>query len=234
MPERIARLYQYYFINSMNSIGSIISTFPAAVMLATCMMSGISLSAQDATDQKIPIRIIEEEIPEHAAQHALALGVNLDPFPTIISAFSREFGLEIQPWFGIDHYKIRFDIAHMRVPDTIAGTKYFYKNSCNSFSVMAEYIFGNNFDGFHIGAGIGVWHNTIRHKYFNVHGNIILPFLKIEGGYIWKFYKNLYLEPCAALDIMLMHKTISIYGFTYKPLPAAGEISVKFGVYVDL
>jgi hypothetical protein len=120
------------------------------------------------------------------------------------------------------------------MPDSIAGTRYFYKNNINSFSLMAEYIFGDNFDGFFIGSGFGIWQNTISHKYLNGKGSCTMPLFTLEGGYIWKFYKNLYLEPCLALDIMLTRQTISIYRFTYKPLSIAGEITIKFGLYVDI
>jgi len=211
-----------------------IRTFPATVMLAAFMISSLNLMAQDKSDQKIPIQIVEEETHDHAQKHTLALGANIDPFPTIVSAASRSFGLGIQPWFGIDHFKIRFDVAHLRVPDAVSGTKYFYKYNCNSFALSAEYMFGNNFDGFLVGAGIGIWQNAISQKYFNERGHDTALFVTVEGGYIWQFYQNLYLEPCVALDIMLGQKTISVFGFTYKPLPVAGEITVKFGIYLDL
>lgn len=218
----------------MNRFQSIIRAFSAVILLAAFVMIGPNLLAQEKTDQKIPIEIIEEEIPERTQKHAMALGVNIDPFPTIISAVSRQFGLAIQPWFGIDHVKIRFDVAHMRMPDAIAGTKYFHKNNCNSFALVAEYMFGSNFDGFLVGAGIGVWQHAISHTYFNEGGHRTAPFFTIEGGYIWKFHKNLYLEPCIALDVILSQKRINIYGFTYKPIPIAGEITCKFGFFVDL
>jgi hypothetical protein len=235
----IAGYYSYIiFMHAPDTIMTnnnfIIGISFSAVTLMTCIMFGHTASAQDTTDQKIPIQIIEEEIPGHTQKHVMALGVNLDPFPTIISAVSRNFGLAVQPWFGIDHFKVRFDVAHMRVPDTIAGTRYFHKNNCNSFALVAGFMFGNNFDGFVIGAGMGIWQHAISHKHFNVRRSSTTPFFKIEGGYIWKFHKNLYLEPCIALDIILGQKTISIYGFMYKPLPVAGEITVKFGIYVDL
>jgi hypothetical protein len=218
----------------MNSLRSIIRALPAGIMLATFLMSGLNLAAQDKADQKIPVQIIEEETPEQAQKHAMALGVNIDIFPTIVSAASRSFGLGIQPWFGINHFRIRFDVAHIRMPDTITGKNYFYKYNCNSFALAAEYTFGNNFDGFIIGAGIGIWQHAISHKHFNERGHRTVPFFAIEGGYIWKFYQNLYLEPCIALDIILGQKTITLYGFTYTTLPVAGEITVKFGIYLDL
>jgi hypothetical protein len=218
----------------MNNNNSIIGKFFSVITLLASMLSSLSVLAQEKTNQKIPIEIVEQKTPERPAKHTMALGVNIDPFPTILSAVSRDFGLGIQPWFGIDHLKIRLDIAHVRIPDTIAATKYFYKNNSNSFSLVAEYMFGNNFDGFVLGYGFGIRQNTISHEFFRGMGNSNILFFTVEGGYIWKFYNNVYLEPCLSLDIMLTRQTISIFGFTYKPLPVAGEITVKFGLYVDL
>ncbi|GEM_PF-827235 len=209
----------------------------SAVSAALIAAGGAPVLGQDTAGKKIPFEIVDDRPPDSAsqpAQHRLGLGVNLDFFPTIVSLVDTEFGLSIQPWFGIDRFKIRLNIVHMRIPNSLVGTRYFYKNDANAFSLAVEYCFGKNFDGFTIGAGIGVWNNMVSHKFFNKKGNSITPFLTLEGGYIWKFYHNLFIEPCLALDVMLTRQRISIYGSGYKPLPVAGEISLKFGLNVDI
>jgi len=209
-------------------------TFLSALSAAFIAAGIAPALGQDAASKKIPFEIVDEKAPDSAAQHHFGLGVNLDFFPTIVSLVDTEFGLSIQPWFGIDRFKIRLNIVHMRIPNSLAGTRYFYKNDVNAFSLAVEYCFGQNFDGFTIGAGIGVWHNMVSHTFFNKKGSSITPFLTLEGGYIWKFYNNLFIEPCLALDVMLTRQKISIYGSSYKPLPVSGEITLKFGLNVDI
>ncbi len=220
-----------------------IVVFLAAASIAVAVLVTLPSSAQDTTRKKIPFEIVEEGPPDDAgktdsmaepAGHRVALGVNLNFFPTVLSVIDGEFGLGIQPWFGIDQFKIRLDITHMRIPNSLAATRYFYKNDVNTFSLVVQYCFGKNFDGFSIGAGIGLWNNMVSHAFFNRKGSSIAPYLTIEGGYIWKFYNNLYIEPCLALDVMLTRQKIRIYGFEYKPFPVAGEIMLKFGINVDL
>jgi hypothetical protein len=209
----------------------------AATALLMTVAGNSPVHGQDAPNKKIPLEATDDRISADSMtqtrQHRLAFGANLDFFPTILSAVESEFGLGIQPWFGIDHFKIRLDIRHMRIPDSLAETRYFYKNIVNTFSLVLQYCFGNFFDGFVIGAGIGVWNNMISLKYFNKKGSSITPYLTIEGGYIWKFYSNLYIEPSLSLDVMLTNQKIKVYGFDYEPLPVAGEITLKFGIYVD-
>ncbi|OHD64987.1 MAG: hypothetical protein A2176_04335 [Spirochaetes bacterium RBG_13_51_14] len=204
------------------------------------VLTGIPALAQDEAKRKIPFEI-EERSPDEGtqpalsrSQHRMALGVAIDPFPTVISAVDRRFGLSVQPWFGIDNFKVRIDITHLRMPDALAGTRYFYKNDIDMGAVILEFFFSKNFEGFRIGSGFGIWDNSISHKYFTKKGGSISAFFTIGGGYVWKFYKTLYIEPCLALDILLSKETISIYGFKYRPLPLSGEISLKFGLYFDI
>lgn len=198
--------------------------------------------AQEERKQRIPYEVVEEApagsgIDESTAPHRthrMALGVNIDPFPTVLSAVDREFGLSIQPWFGVDNLKIRLDIAHFRIPNDCVATRYFKRNNVNAFSLTFEYAFGAHFDGFIVGAGIGMWQDSVSHRYFNESATVVRPFVSIEGGYIWKFYKNLYIEPCLALDVMLTRRTLSVVWCRYTPLPVAGEITLKFGMYIDI
>ncbi|MBN2159455.1 MAG: hypothetical protein JW807_08675 [Spirochaetes bacterium] len=194
---------------------------------------------QDNKKQKIPYEIIEDieaRKAEEAAikHHRLALGLSIDPFSSILSAVDRQFGIGIQPWFGIDRVKIRLDISHLRVPNDIAGTRYFHKNNINTFGISVEYFFSDNFEGFLIGGGFGFWANTISHKHFNQHASWMMPCLSVEGGYVWKFHKNVFIEPCLALNIMLKPETVKIFWFRYRALPAAGEITLKFGIHFDI
>lgn len=215
-----------------------VSVFLAgAVVSALCLFNQPALGKENP-DNKIPFEVIEDksvgESPAPEQQRRLGLGVNLDFFPTVLSAVDGEFGLSIQPWFGIDRFKLRLNITHMRIPDSLVATRYFHKNSANTFSLVFEYCFGSNFDGFTVGGGVGVINNMVSHRYFNRKGNSITPFVTIEGGYIWRFYRNLYIEPCLALDVMVTGQKIKVWGFDYKPLPVTGEISLKFGINVDI
>jgi hypothetical protein len=205
-----------------------------ALFALLCAGIAVPAAAQDEpAKRKIPVEIEEPEV-KVPRTHMAALGVAIDPFPIIVSSVDGRFGLSVQPWFGIDYVKVRIDITHIRIPNAITGTKYFYKNELNIAGIVAEGFFNKNFDGFRIGTGFGVWDTTISHRYFNKKGKTISAYWTIEGGYVWKFYKTLYIEPCLALDVPLSENKIKLYGFTYRQLPVFGEISLKFGLYFDI
>lgn len=222
--------------NNMRSSSHFIFTIAAATIIFT-FGGNFYAHGQETQNNKIPLQTTDERVNSDSLTplklHRFAFGANLDFFPTILSAIDSEFGLGIQPWFGVDHFKIRLDIRHMRIPDSLIETSYFHKNIVNTFSVVLQYCFGNSFDGFVLGAGIGAWNNMITLKYYDRKGSSIAPYLTIEGGYIWRFYSNMYMEPSLSLDVMLTDQTITVYGFHYKPLPVFGEITLKFGIFVD-
>jgi len=201
--------------------------------LSVCLLTGIQALAQEETRRTIPVEI--EEADAHVPRtYKAALGIAIDPFPVIMSAVDARFGLSVQPWFAIGYVKVRIDISHIRIPNAIAETKYFFKNEVNSAGIVGEGFFNKNFDGFKIGTGFGLCDTTISHRYFNKKGKSISAYWTIEGGYVWKFYKTLYIEPCLALNVMLSKNKISLYGFSYKQLPVLGEITLKFGLYFDI
>lgn len=224
----------------MKHAGSVIAILPAMLVLVLAPWPGVH--AAEEQKREIPYEVIEGPPPETAHDesttrqrtHRMALGVNIDPFPTVLSAIDREFGLSVQPWFSVNNIRIRLDIAHFRVPDDCVATRYFHRNDVNTFALSFEYTFGKNFDGFLIGAGFGIWQDSVKHRYFNESATSIRPFISVEGGYIWKFHKNLYIEPCLALDIMLTREKLSVYWCGFSPLPVAGEITLKFGMYFDI
>ncbi|MBN1498343.1 MAG: hypothetical protein JXA07_16340 [Spirochaetes bacterium] len=211
-----------------------------AIMLVLVLAPWSGAHAAEEQKQDIPYEVIERQSAETAydestaRRHRMALGVNIDPFPTVLSAVDREFGLSIQPWFSVNNIRILLDIAHFRIPDDCVATRYFHKNDINTFALSFEYTFGKNFDGFLVGAGFGIWQDSVKHRYFNESATSIRPFISIKGGYIWKFHKNLYIEPCLSLDIMLAREKLSVFWSGFTPLPAAGEITLKFGMYFDI
>jgi hypothetical protein len=205
-----------------------------ALLALFCAPSALKAAEKDEPEKrKIPVEIEEPEV-KVPRTHKAAMGIAIDPFPIIMSAVDGRFGLSVQPWFGIDYIKVRIDITHVRIPNAITGTKYFYKNENNIAGIVAEGFFNKNFDGFRIGTGIGLWDTTISRRYFNKKGKSISAYWTIEGGYVWKFYKTLYIEPCLSLDVPLSQNRISLYGSTYRQLPVIGEISLKFGLYFDI
>jgi hypothetical protein len=252
LARYILIISQYKMSTIMKNTISVTSIILAALMFMAAGLSGAL--AQEQPNQQIPYEVIDDattdkNINQSTAphkKHHMAIGVNIDPFPTILTAIESGFGLSLQPWFGVDQVKIRLDITHLKIPNDLVATKYFYLNNVNAFLIFIEYSFGKNFDGFVAGAGFGIWQNSVTQRDFKsvnsaCHYNLIKesastvsPYISIEGGYIWKFYENLYIEPCLALDIMLTGQKMSLYGFHYKPLPVAGEITLKFGMYIDL
>jgi hypothetical protein len=79
-----------------------------------------------------------ETLPGKAAPRAMALGVQLDLFPTIASAAAGELGYAPQLWLGIDRVRIRFVAAHMQLPDRLAFAEGFVRPTTTALALVLD------------------------------------------------------------------------------------------------
>jgi len=94
----------------------------------------------------------------------MALGVNLDLFPTIASAVAGKAGYAPQVWLGIGHVRVRFVGAHMKLPDGLAFQKGFVRPTVTALALVFDYTFGPHFDGWWVGSGFELWQRSIGHE----------------------------------------------------------------------
>lgn len=184
-------------------------------------------TAAYAVDEK-PTAVNTETSPR------VALGFNLDLFPTIVSATQEKFGMSFQTWVGINHMRIRFVGAHLYLPEALAGNKYFNQFRTSVGALIVDYCFGKNFDGVWIGSGIEIWQNQITHRQSGLKSEWTNQVLTLGVGYTWRMYKNLYLDPWCAVHYIMNDATIKRNGHSFEQFPLQASVSVKIGYFFNI
>src|SRR5437588_172715 len=73
------------------------------------------------------------------APRAVALGFNLDLFPTVISAVNGKVGIAPQVWVGLEPVRLRFVGAHLEPPDALAfADKGFVHPTTTAFAAIVD------------------------------------------------------------------------------------------------
>lgn len=165
----------------------------------------------------------------------LAVGLVIDLLPTVLSATTRHFGGSFQTWLGVGHWRVRMVGAHLHMPDALGARNGYTNQETTVMAGIVDYVFGAHFDGFWVGTGFEDWMNGIGHKahpgrraYWN---NAVYT---LGGGYIWRVYKNLYIEPWVAGHALLNNPSVRLDAKRHKPFPLTGEASLKIGYFFDL
>jgi hypothetical protein len=151
-----------------------------------------------------------------------------------MSAVEGQFGFAGQAWVGIDHLRIRMVGAHYYTPQFLIGDNGFKNQNTNTLAWIFDYVFGNHFDGWWVGTGFELWLNNIGHKGMSATADWNSAVWTVGGGYIWRFWKNLYIEPWAAMHVVMNQHDVNLGGYKYTPLQVTGEVSLKIGWFFDL
>jgi hypothetical protein len=170
-----------------------------------------------------------------AKPRAMALGFQLDLFPTVISAINGELGYAPQVWLGIDHARLRVIGAHLEPPDALAFADAGFENPTTTvFVVSIDYTFGGHFDGWWLGGGFEVWQRTIEHVGVEGKAAWSSTIATFGGGYIWRFAGNFFLDPWLGVHATLNPESVQAGPYEYAPPAVVANASVKIGVFVDL
>lgn len=169
------------------------------------------------------------------AARPMAIGVQLDLFPTVVSAINGRLGYAPQVWLGIDHARVRLIGAHFEPPDALAFADEGFENpTTTAFAVTIDYTFGEHFDGFWIGGGFELWQRTIEHRDVAQTATWSSTVATIGGGYIWRFAGNFFLDPWLGVHATLNPETVLLGPYEYEPTPIIASGSVKVGWFAEL
>jgi hypothetical protein len=165
----------------------------------------------------------------------MALGFNVDLFPTVISAVNGKAGYAPQVWLGIEPVRIRFVGAHLEPPDAFAfADKGFVHPTTTAVAAILDYTAGPHFDGLWIGSGVEIWEQSIQHEGIRGTARWTNAVFTVGGGYIVRVSGNFYIDPWLALHAILNPQTVTLGQFEYKPFPILADASVKIGWFADL
>ncbi len=157
------------------------------------------------------------------------VGVAIDLLPPIMSAATGNFGYSAQLWYGYKKFRVRGVIAGFQIPDKLMGSNDFTNLKTTAAALIFDYFRKNNFKGWWFGTGFEMWNNTITSK-INYRDYDFKDYVATAGsGYIFKVYKNFYVEPWGAVHCVLNDEKVSVGETEYKTKKIQGEVSLKVG-----
>lgn len=159
------------------------------------------------------------------------VGMAIDLLPPIVSASTGNLGYSAQVWYGYKKLRVRGVIAGFQMPDKLMGNDDFRDLKITATALIFDCFKNSNFEKWWMGAGFEMWNNTISSKIDNKHHTFIDYVATAGGGYIFKIYKNFYVEPWAALHYVLNNEKVSVGSSEYKTKTFQGEVSLKIGWY---
>jgi hypothetical protein len=157
------------------------------------------------------------------------VGVAIDLLPPIMSATTGNFGYSAQLWFGYKKYRVRGVIAGFQMPDKLMGNDDFKDLKTTATALIFDYFLKNNFKGWWFGCGVEMWNNTINSKLSHQDYNFKDYVATAGSGYIFKVYKNFYIEPWGALHYVINDEKVLVGNTEYKTKKFQGEVSLKVG-----
>jgi hypothetical protein len=149
--------------------------------------------------------------PGAGSPDRVALGLELDLLPTVLSAVDGQFGIGGNVWVGHDRLRLRAVGTRVEFPPGFLTPEGFQNRQLTVAAGIVDYFFLPGFEGPWIGAGVEYWWNTVG------------------AGYVWKVWGNFYLNPWAAAHLLLSRPEVTLYGATWTPAPLTAEVSLKIG-----
>lgn len=157
------------------------------------------------------------------------VGFSIDLLPIIMSISTGNLGYSGQLWYGYNKFRIRGVIAGFQMPDKLMGNNDFKDLKTTATALIFDCFKNYNFKGWWLGAGVEMWNNTITSIIDNNNYNFNNYVATAGSGYIFKIYKNFYVEPWGAVHYILNNEKVSVGSTEYNPKKFQGEVSLKVG-----
>lgn len=157
------------------------------------------------------------------------VGVAIDLLPPIMSSTTGNFGYSAQLWYGYKKFRVRGVIAGFTMPDKLMGNDDFTNLETTATALIFDYFLKNNFKGWWFGTGVEMWNNTISSKTDNQNYTFKDYVATAGSGYIFKVYRNFYVEPWGAVHYVMNDEKVSVGATEYKTKRFQGEVSLKVG-----
>ncbi len=150
-------------------------------------------------------------------------GIEIDALPYLTGGYYGSI------WIGNNHMRYRAIVTKVTTPKFILEDG-FTENKIHAYTLIADYFFKPNFQKWWVGAGFEYWEGQIQTeaklstaKYDNI-------IFTSGGGYVWKFYRNFYLNPWTGVHIRVAgDKKVMLDGKEFSPALFTPEISLKIG-----
>jgi hypothetical protein len=160
---------------------------------------------------------------QKANAHPITIGFELDALPYVTG------GYYASAWVGRDRLRYRAIITKITTPEFLVEDG-FSNNKIQAYTAIVDYFFKPEFKKWWVGAGFEYWKGSIQTGAKLSTANYNNTIFTLGTGYVWKFHKNFYLNPWAALHARVAgDNSVMVDGQEFHPPALIPEISLKIG-----
>lgn len=153
----------------------------------------------------------------------VTVGVELDALPYLTGGY---YG---SVWVGHDHFRYRAIVTQITTPSFMVDDG-FTNNKIQSYTAIADYFFAPGFRKWWVGSGFEYWKGEIQSDSKQGTGKYENVIFTAGSGYVWKFYRNFYLNPWVAVHIRVAGDShADVDGLRFHPSAVTPEASLKLG-----
>jgi hypothetical protein len=167
--------------------------------------------------------------PAEPAPSTTAVGVEVDLLPVVLSAAAGELGGGANVWIGRDRVRLRAVGSYIAFPSGALTPSGFQDRRLTVAAGIVDVFLRPGFVGPWLGAGLEHWWNEIGSPAGPGTATWTSWVATLGGGYIWKVWRGLTVNPWAAGHLLLSEPEVTLHGATWKPARLAGEVSLKVG-----
>jgi hypothetical protein len=151
--------------------------------------------------------------PARSSPDRVALGLEVDLLPTVLSAIDGQFGAGGNLWVGRDRLRLRAVGTQVHFPPGSLTPTGFQDRQLTVAAGIVDYFFSPGFDGPWLGAGFEYWWSTIG----SPSGPATASWSSGVAGHL-----------------LLSRPEVTLYGATWTPAPLSAEVSLKIGWHLWL
>lgn len=158
-----------------------------------------------------------------ASRRSVTIGIEADALPYITGGY---YG---SVWLGQKHVRYRAIVTKLTTPGFLVEDG-FTNNRIQSYTGIVDYFFKPDFKKWWIGAGLEYWKGSIQTDAKISRATYNQTILTLGTGYVWKVYRNFYLNPWAAVHARISgDRHVTVDNQEFEPSKVTPEVSVKVG-----
>lgn len=164
---------------------------------------------------------------EKTVTHKTSIGLEADILPYITGGY---YG---SVWVSHNHFRYRAVVTGVTTPDFMVKDG-FTNNKMQVYTLLVDYFFKPSVEKWWIGGGFEFWDAEIQSDLKQSTGKYNNYVATVGGGYVFKVYRNLYLNPWAAIHGRIGgDKRVLVDGKQFKTAFFTPEASLKIGWYFN-
>lgn len=162
----------------------------------------------------------------------MAVGAQLDLFPTVVSAINGKVGFAPQVWAGVKPVRLRLIAAHLEPPDGFTFDDNIVSPKITALAATIDYTFGEHFDEWWVGAGTEAWLQSVEAADGSGKAEWTSGVFTLGAGYIIRFWDHFYLDPWLGVHATMNPGPRQVGDVEYEPAPVSASASLKFGAFL--